>query len=662
MAETVSIIEISTGKSVQNIGQLKEYIDSLKKSLNDVDKTFEENKKDAEELRAAQAALRDAMYSTTTSADDLIKASENLYDENGKLVGSYNAVVKQMAALKSAWRATTDEATRNSLGKEIDKLNNSLKDMDASVGNFSRNVGNYESHWKGLAKQTDALDKGFKAMTGGLGGVKGGLEGIAASPALATIGILASVAMKLADSLKENETAMAGIKKGMDALQPVMDFFSGLLETIAGWVADLITKAAAFLSSSGIFQKIIGGVVGVGNAVLKFVVAPFKAVIAAIKVFQEEGVKGLGNAAKAFAAEMKTGVSFKSNYEAGEAVGDALIAGAGSKKKKAKDTGKDVGKDMAEGVVDGVKDVDLSAEIDKALDAAFAEWEKGEAERNKAAEAAEKDRLAKMASNAAYRKQVADLTIEDDRERAAKLYEIEQDSNQRRMAALKTFRQAALDRGDLEAAIAYEKEIADTETDIELAALKEKKRIREQDTKDAEAQAKARMKILSESAKATSGLLNSIADLYEASGNQSAQQAAKVKGLRIASATIDTISGAIAAYMGAVETIPGPAGVILGAVQAATVTAAGLANIAKIRSTAIPGAASESGTSAAPDTGAFVAPPSVQTDVNTVRNITSASEEERLNRMAAKNKVYLVTSELEANQEDTRVTLQEASF
>ena len=658
MAETVSIIEISTGKSVQNIGQLKEYIDSLKKSLNDVDKTFEENKKDAEELRAAQAALRDAMYSTTTSADDLIKASQNLYDENGELVGSYNAVVKQMAALKSAWRATADATERENLGKAIDKLNNSLKDMDASVGNFSRNVGNYESHWKGLAKQTDALDKGFKAMKGGLQGVKGGLEGIAASPALATIGILASVAMKLADSLKENETAMAGIKKGMDALQPVMDFFSGLLETIAGWVADLITKASAFLSSSGIFQKIIGGVVGVGNAVLKFVVSPFKAVIAAIKVFQEEGVKGLGNAAKAFAAEMKTGVSFKSNYEAGEAIGDALIAGAGIKKKKAKDTGKEVGKE----IVEGIKDVDISAEIDKELDAAFAEWEKAEAERNKAAEASEKDRLAKMASNAAYRKQVADLTIEDDRERAAKLYEIEQDSNQRRLAALKTFREAALDRGDLEAAIAYEKEIADTETDIELAALKEKKRLREQDTKDAEAQAKARMKILSESAKATSGLLNSIADLYEASGNQSAQQAAKVKGLRIASATIDTISGAIAAYMGAVETIPGPAGVILGAVQAATVTAAGLANIAKIRSTAIPGAASESGTSAAPDTGAFVAPPSVQTDVNTVRNITSASEEERLNRMAAKNKVYLVTSELEANQEDTRVTLQEASF
>lgn len=596
MAETVSIIEISTGKSVQNIGQLKDYIKDLKKSIDDVDKSFEENKKDAEALRAAQAALRDAMYSTTTSADDLIKASESLYDENGKLLGSYNAVVKQMAALKSAWRATVDETERENLGKAIDKLNNSLKDMDASVGVFSRNVGNYESHWKGLAKQTDALDKGFKAFSGGLGAVKGGLEGIAASPAIATIGILASVAMKIADSLKENETAMAGVKKGLDALKPVTDFISGLLETVANVLADIITKAAAFVTSNGVFQKIIHGVVGVGNAIMNFVVAPFKGVIAAIKVFQEEGVKGFRNAARAFRDEMKQGVAFRSNYEAGAAMADGLIKGAKSKKKDVQAAAKETADDWKN-------------EILKQMDDAIAQADKIVALRER-------------------NRQRLEATMDE---------------------ALKPVLQQAEAESDA---------IMDDIDEI----FQAEHEARMKDLKDAEAAAKAKVQLLSGVASSTSSILNSIADMYEANGELDAKQAGKVKALRIAASTIDTISGAIAAYVGAVKTVPGPAGVVLGAVQAATVTAAGLANIAKMRATQVPGSASEGSTSVTPDASAFVSAPSVTTGVNTVRNITSASEEERLNRMASKSKVYLVTSELEAMQGDTAVTVQESSF
>ena len=73
------------------------------------------------------------------------------------------------------------------------------------------------------------------------------------------------------------------------------------------------------------------------------------------------------------------------------------------------------------------------------------------------------------------------------------------------------------------------------------------------------------------------------------SGKISEEQAKKeferVKALEIAQATIDTISGAIAAYMSYQKFQPG--GAILGAIQAAAVTAAGIAQIAKIRATTL---------------------------------------------------------------------------
>ena len=100
--------------------------------------------------------------------------------------------------------------------------------------------------------------------------------------------------------------------------------------------------------------------------------------------------------------------------------------------------------------------------------------------------------------------------------------------------------------------------------------------------------------------------------------------------------------------------IPAPGNIILGAAQAATVTAAGMANVAQIKRT-------NTDSSATVSVPAFQAP-SVPTTMNTTRSITSASEEDRLNYMARDQRVVLVTSELEVKQGQRRVQLAESSF
>ena len=141
--------------------------------------------------------------------EDVAKAATGTAD-------SYNSLVHRMAALKEEFRSTEDAARRADLGGQIKAINDQLKDMDALQGNFQRNVGNYANSIKDafsdMSVNVDVFRKSMGAVGGGLNGLKDGMEGIAKSPMIATFGLLVSLAFKLADELKDNETAMAAIK------------------------------------------------------------------------------------------------------------------------------------------------------------------------------------------------------------------------------------------------------------------------------------------------------------------------------------------------------------------------------------------------------------------------------------------------------------------
>ena len=652
--ETIQIIRIETGEAVKSVNDLRENVKILKDRLGDLEIGTTEYQDTLEELKVNQAAVKDAMYATTASMDDLAKAATGTSN-------SYNALVHRMAALKEELRAT-DVSTEQGkerfkeLAAQINEVNDNLKDMDALQGNFQRNVGNYPGLMKTFSGSLDALDKGLKATAGGVGGLKDGFDALAVNPAFTILGIVVDLFGSLANTLKEDETSMAAVNKAGVSLEPVFKFLKGILEKVVNIVADLITKVSSFVQSNGLIPKIIDGVVGVGNAIFKFVVAPFKGVVEAIKVFKEQGVRGLGDAAKAFANEMKTGISFKSNYQAGESIVDAITAGIKDKKKDVSAAGKDVIKPLKDGI-----DMELDKmiqELDKEMDKMIQDLDKEQEDANKIANSIAQGRLANLDKAAKHQLELNDILVEDDREKAEKAYQIQLSANERRLAALEQFAQDALERGDIDAYLEYQQEAADLEVEIETNALREKKRLREQDAKDAKEKAKQQMEVMQSVASATSGILGSIADMYESDEKNSEKNANKIKGLRIAAATIDTISGAVGAFMQAAATIPPPMGAIIGGIQAAAVTAAGIAQIAKMKSTKVSGSASNS----APTAPAVTSAPVRTIDIQQVRSVTSASEEDRLNQMASDQRVVLVMSDLEVKQNQSRVQVAEASF
>ena len=141
--EIVNVLTIKTEQSQQTIKGLKKEISDLKKTLDNATIGSEQFEQASKELATAQATLKTVLAdgNKTTEAVD----------------GSYNHLAATMAELKKQWKATADEAKRNELGKQIDKINSQLKDFDKSIGNNQRLVGSYaEEFKKALAEQDDA--------------------------------------------------------------------------------------------------------------------------------------------------------------------------------------------------------------------------------------------------------------------------------------------------------------------------------------------------------------------------------------------------------------------------------------------------------------------------------------------------------------------------
>ena len=579
MAEQVDV-KIITVDAVNNLADLKKAIKDAKDNLSGMTLGSAKYQEQLKEVIKGQNLLRASMNGTKADAEQL----KDAVDEEGK---SYNSLVNQMANLTRAFRATTDEAERADLAGRIKDINDQLKEMDAMRGNFQRNVGDYFNQTFAAMKEViKDLPSQLDKIKGPLRDIEGSMGLMSKHPIIGILGLLAPLISEIAKGVKENESAMEGVKKIMDSLKPVMDFFTGILQTVVEYVGDLITQAADFLGSSGIFNQIVKGVMGVGNAILQFVIAPFKAVGAAVKVLKEQGVKGIGDAARAMNEEFNKGIAFKQNFQSGQSVAEAIVAGAKSRK-----PGKEVAKNIKE---------DLEEELLKADDLEKI-WEK-----------ALNKMLTKMREKHSFENEM----------------------------------QGVLDE---------QQALIDAEVEQYIAALEDEAKaeqiVLETEVKMAKEAAKQKMDTMTAYASGVSGLTSSLADLLENEGKSA-------KNLRIASATIDMISGAVTAFSTAQQLGP-IAGPIVGAINAAAVVASGLANIAKIRSTNV--SKNSTPSTNAPES-PTVSAPVLETAVPTTTVVNGASTEAALNRASEPQKVYILQSDIEAAGDTSRVQVAESSF
>lgn len=207
---------------------------------------------------------------------------------------------------------------------------------------------------------------------------------------------------------------------------------------------------------------------------------------------------------------------------------------------------------------------------------------------------------------------------------------------------------------ELEILMAAGKQEAETEADFANQRLLKEKEI----SKAKVELAQSYMSTLGDAFSGMSKLFNSISDIYKNDEANSEKTLKKQKNLQIAGATMEMLSGVVKAVSGAMSMGPilGP---IMGAINSATVIAAGIANIKKIKQTDTSGASSAS---AAPTAMASVAPPAVVPEVETVHNLTTSSDMAHQESMMKDQKVYILSSDLEANGKHVEIRERETTF
>lgn len=162
-------------------------------------------------------------------------------------------------------------------------------------------------------------------------------------------------------------------------------------------------------------------------------------------------------------------------------------------------------------------------------------------------------------------------------------------------------------------------------------------------------------------------LFGGLADYYDAdikakqANNEISEEQAndmyeKVKKLKIAEAIVNTISGAIGAYMQAVSAYPPPYGEILGGISAAAVTAAGMAQVAQIRQQTIGSSSSSAKAMATPQTQVYQ-PEYVEspTGADEIHNLRNSLYSQPL-------RAYVVESDITNAQRRANIRNEESTF
>lgn len=672
--EDVIILKVGTDEAVKSVNDLRQNVAQLKKNLGDLEIGTDEYQSTLKELTVNQTALKNAMYATDASMEDLSAGAKGLST-------TYNGLVAQMAQLKTQLRnvdvsTESGQAQFKKYAEQINEINDQLKEMDAMQGNYQRNVGNYTSALDGLGDTLKALPPTLGSVKEQAGRVGDTIKLVGQQPLLGIIGLLAPMIMQIVDALKDNETALNAVKKLMSALQPIFDLVQKAVEAIATGLSkavDWLVNLAG--ESSGTFSKIIAGAVGVGNAFLQYLLTPIRSVV--------EAVKGMGNVFKdVFSGDFKKikedalttidgiksafskGFDFSGNFAKGKEVGAQFLAGLGgsSNKAEAEVKGEELGTAVGDGFAEALDKAlnSIGDSIDSAIDEAIKAEEEASARIQATTEQMLQNQLTAIEKNKQTQLSWNDLLTESEEDRAQREYSIIAEANQMKLDTLHEFYQSAQESGDLEAMLEYEQQISDLSVEIAQNELAEKKRINAEELADKEAKSKQIEALATTSASAVSGLLGSLADMYESDSKNAKKNAKKIKAMRIASTTIDMLMGVVSAMTNATRDLGFPVGPIVGAVQAAAITASGIANIAKIKNTQI--GDSESSSTATPTistASATATAPAVSAEIQQVRQVVSDTEAETASQS---QRVYIVASDIEASQNSIRTKVAETSF
>ena len=636
--------ELKAGIDATNarIKQITKDYDEGRMAVDDYNQELQENLEELQKLRTEQGDVRSSLNASTKA---LLSAK-----------GSYVEMSQTLGQLRNAYRQLSKEQREGAVGTEmlgqIKLLDAELKEVDASMGNFQRNVGGYEEALKQVLPPQAGLiiDLGKLSVEGGgipslFTGMKNSIVGMTkaaiafiATPLGMVLTALAAAAgaafalfnarnKEIEKQADESAKALERQKEQMDRLSADIDYTIRLLRA-----QGKETEANAMQ-----MQKYEDAMTAAAFAYSKF---------------KDEYDK-----------------MSKKEKEANEENRKALL----DRFVEARDTYENYLRDL-----DVKHAEEITAERKKNAELA-AEQRKAAAEKQRITE---ETNAAIREANAAFRDETALMQAEQGAGTQSGDLALAQEQFRQELAAF----EAMVDKKQIAEELAMERrklmleqygqEITEIqarylkqENDQLLKALDKEMAAEFEADKDRLSQelknSKERQKIADAEYKHKQMITQQTGALLQAGAQLAGESTAAGKAMAVAAATISTYQAAQAAYQAAFMPVPTFASPVLGAINMAAAIATGLANIKSILSVDSSGGTgygSSSSAGAAVSTPAVVTPPAVVQEVATVRSLTGASEEERLNQMASDQRVYLVYSDVEQAGRRVQVQQSETSF
>ena len=636
MTETIDISRYAV-ETAASINDLKTNIHDLKVILGDLGVGTKEYADTLVSLQNNQAALKNAMHDTTYEANGEGDAFAQTAKQAQGLGTSYNALVRQMADLDQQFRREEDVAKRDLLGAQIKNINAQLKELDAQRGKYARNVGNYESAINGLSDAFKKTAGSAGALIAPVQGATNAFKVLSTTPVVGMLGLLAGALSKVISGMKTSEEVSNKWNQALAAFKPIGDAMTRTLQRVGDVVASLALKFTDLLKKWDLIDA--------KAAESRQAMEEFTQNTAKI----ERNLMVANAELEADVALAREKASDKEKYTAAQRL-KFLEEAQWAEQQISKNNILLAERRKAQLEYEA-RQTGNSIEMNRALAQSEVDII------NARTEASNKQRTLLRQINAVRKElgmaskevdEAVDAAIEDDvaaAEAAAQAY-IDSVTGAKTAAESLFEEIVALD----DARIAERERAAAAERAVEEA----NQQYFDQQAERERRRNEERIEAMFTYAGATASVFESIADIYEANSDADEESAAKAKAFRTATAVIDTISGAVAAYMNTIKSITyTPVAIPMAVANAAAVLAAGMAQIKQINAVKV---GNSGGTSAVASP--VMAAPSVQQ----VRTITGAREEDRLNQMASSQRVYLVYSDIVKANTAARVRVQETEF
>ena len=681
MADNVEILNIDATDSIKTIALLKAELKAFKGELDNAKVGSEQYNNALKNVNKVQDELKEATNASSLSLEE----ARTKIDTTDK---SYNELSATMRELKKAFKSATDETAKADISANVDKINDRLKELDASNGVFSRNVGNYAG---GIKDAMDTFGGSVGNVSGAFGKLKMAFNTIVAHPIMLLIAGVVTVIKTIVDAIKRNEEATMSLKESFSAFNPVLDLVKrgfealgmvvvkvvdGIMSAVK-WIGEALSDSYADAAEKA--KKLAKAendiikrerVFAVERAKLEAEVSDLKAKAAEKDkytnkerlAYLDEALKKekkIANEEYAIAEEKFRIAKANSERSANDATTNEALAEAEANLYKARKAYSDKTKELNAQRVEAINA--MKAEEKAATDAmkeenkrkqeaeiqhrkamfALYQQEKADRERfynelqaqDKKEQERQKEERQKMYDDAMQLSLGIPQDIQDEATSETQAYfdklnaEIQNGTNILNMNRLRSF----------------------SDVNAEIVKLRIEDFASEEEYKEKyKALQGEKMAIASVYLQQTGSLMTAVSDIIENQGKNDRKSFENQKKVKTATAIVNTLSAGVSAM----ASVPYPASLI----ALATTVATGFANVAKIQSQKFDGGGSTGGASTGATSSvssqAIVSAPKVDNTLATVQTISTDTAKPQT------NKVYILESDLQAS--GTKANTREA--